>query len=122
MIRLQGLSLRRGSRQVLDGAELTVHAGEKLGLVGANGAGKSSLFGLLLGGLVEDGGSLEFPAHWRVASVAQDVPDTELPASEFVCRGDAALQQALQAMREAERDADGARIAAAAEALELAQA
>ncbi len=122
MIRLQGLSLRRGAKAVLDGADLSVQAGEKLGLVGANGAGKSSLFGLLLGQLIEDGGTLEFPAHWRVASVAQQVPDEDCEAAEFVCRGDGALQDALRASREAERDGDAQRIAAAAEALELAQA
>ncbi|WP_018912461.1 ABC-F family ATP-binding cassette domain-containing protein [Thiomonas sp. FB-6] len=122
MIRLQGLSLRRGAKEVLDQAELTVQPGEKLGLVGANGAGKSSLFALLLGQLIEDGGALEFPAHWRVASVAQQVPDEDCEAAEFVCRGDTALQEALRASREAEHDGDAQRIAAAAEALELAQA
>ncbi|MBU6511552.1 MAG: ATP-binding cassette domain-containing protein [Betaproteobacteria bacterium] len=122
MIRLQGLSLRRGAKVVLDQAELTVQPGEKLGLVGANGAGKSSLFALLLGQLIEDGGTLEFPAHWRVASVAQQVPDEDCEAAEFVCRGDTALQEALRASREAEHDGDAQRIAAAAEALELAQA
>ena len=122
MIRLQGLSLRRGAKAVLEGADLSVQAGEKVGLVGANGAGKSSLFGLLLGQLIEDGGTLEFPAHWRVASVAQQVPDEDCEAAEFVCRGDIALQEALRASREAERDGDAQRIAAAAEALELAEA
>ena len=122
MIRLQGLSLRRGAKVVLDGADLSVQTGEKVGLVGANGAGKSSLFGLLLGQLIEDGGTLEFPAHWRVASVAQQVPDEDCEAAEFVCRGDRALQEALRASREAEREGDAQRIAAAAEALELAQA
>jgi ATP-binding cassette subfamily F protein 3 len=121
MIRLQGLSLRRGARQVLDDAELTVHPGEKVGLVGANGAGKSSLFGLLLGKLVEDAGDFEFPAHWRVASVAQDVPDSDLPATDYVCLADSALQRARDALRVAELAGDGAAIAAAAEALELAQ-
>jgi ATP-binding cassette subfamily F protein 3 len=122
MIRLQGLSLRRGAKVVLDEAELTVQTGEKVGLVGANGAGKSSLFGLLLGQLIEDGGTLEFPSHWRVASVAQQVPDEDCEAAEFVCRGDAALQDALRASHEAGKDGDAQRIAAAAEALELAQA
>ncbi len=122
MIRLQGLSLRRGSRLVLDDAELSVQPGEKLGLVGANGAGKSSLFALLLGGLIEDAGSVDIPQHWRIAAVAQEVPDGDCPAVEFVTLADTALQQALRAMREAERDGDGARVAAAAEALELAQA
>ncbi len=121
MIRLQGLSLRRGARLLLDHAELVVHAGEKVALVGANGAGKSSLFALLQGELAEDAGALQWPADWRVAAVAQQVADSELPAVEFVCRGDRALQQALRALGEAEAAGDGQRIAAAAEALELAQ-
>ena len=121
MIRLQQISLRRGARLVLDAADLVVHAGEKVGLVGANGAGKSSLFGLLQREWIEDSGSLEFPADWRVATVAQQVADSELPAAEFVCQGDRALQRALRELREADAQGDGGRIAAAAEALELAQ-
>ena len=121
MIRLQRISLRRGARLVLDAADLVVHAGEKVGLVGANGAGKSSLFGLLQREWIEDSGSLEFPADWRVATVAQQVADSELPAAEFVCQGDRALQRALRDLREADAQGDGGRIAAAAEALELAQ-
>ena len=121
MIRLQRISLRRGARLVLDAADLVVHAGEKVGLVGVNGAGKSSLFGLLQREWIEDSGSLEFPADWRVATVAQQVADSELPAAEFVCQGDRALQRALRELREADAQGDGRRIAAAAEALELAQ-
>ncbi len=121
MIRLQQISLRRGARLVLDAADLVVHAGEKVGLVGVNGAGKSSLFGLLQREWIEDSGSLEFPADWRVATVAQQVADSELPAAEFVCQGDRALQRALRELREADAQGDGRRIAAAAEALELAQ-
>ncbi|MHB1690804.1 MAG: ABC-F family ATP-binding cassette domain-containing protein [Thiomonas sp.] len=120
MIRLQALTLRRAAKVVLDSADLTIHPGEKVGLVGANGAGKSSLFALLLGHLHEDGGSLDFPTHWRVASVAQNTPDSDLAATDFVCQADAALQEANAAMRAAEAVHDGMALAAAAEALELA--
>ena len=120
MIRLQGITLRRAAKVVLDGADLVVQPGEKVGLVGANGAGKSSLFALLQGHLHEDSGSVEFPAQWRVASVAQDSPDSELPAAEFVRAADAALQAALSAQQDAQARGDGLALAAAAEALELA--
>jgi ATP-binding cassette subfamily F protein 3 len=122
MIRLQAVTLRRAAKVVLEAADLIIHPGEKVGLVGANGAGKSSLFALLLGQLHEDGGVLDFPAHWRVASVAQNAPDSEQPATAFVCQADAALQAAYTAMRNAEAKHDGMALAVAAEALELADA
>jgi len=104
MIRLTDIVLRRGIQVVLDHASLTLHPGDKVGLVGVNGAGKSSLFSLLLGTLHEDAGTLERPANWRLATVAQDVPDTDATATEFVLQGDVALcsaQQALQAATQA---------------------
>ncbi len=122
MIRLQSITLRRAARVVLDAADITIQPGEKVGLVGANGAGKSSLFALLLGQLHEDGGSLVFPAHWRVAAVAQHAPDSSLTATDFVCQADAALQRAIEAMHDAEAKRDGMLLAAAAEAMELADA
>ena len=122
MIRLQSVTLRRASKVVLDGADLTIRPGEKVGLVGANGAGKSSLFALLLGQLHEDTGTVEFPPQWRVASVAQNAPDSDLPATDFVCLADTALQAAQAAMRDAEQRRDGMAQAEAAEALELAGA
>ncbi len=122
MIRLQSITLRRAARVVLDAADITIQPGEKVGLVGANGAGKSSLFALLLGQLHEDGGSLVFPAHWHVAAVAQHAPDSPLAATDFVCQADAALQRAIDSMHDAEAKHDGMLLAAAAEAMELADA
>ena len=101
MIRLTDVVLRRGTQRVLDRASLTLHATDKVGLVGVNGAGKTSLFKLLLGELHEDAGSVERPAGWRVATVAQDVPDTDASATEFVLQGDAALQAAQRALHAA---------------------
>jgi ATP-binding cassette subfamily F protein 3 len=120
MIRLDGVTLRRGAKVVLDRADLVVHPGEKTGIVGPNGAGKSSLFGLLLGTLHEDHGAFHLPSAWRIASVAQQTPDSPLDAVEFVLQGDRALQAARTAITAAERDGDGEALAHAQEAFDLA--
>lgn len=101
MIRLTDVVLRRGTQVVLDRASLTLHPGEKIGLVGVNGAGKTSLFSLLLGQLHEDAGTLEKPTDWRLATVSQDVPDTVAAATEFVLQGDSALCAARQTLQDA---------------------
>ena len=67
MITLKDICLRRGSKLVLDHASATIHPGERVGLVGRNGAGKSSLFALLSGDLHEDSGEFFFPPGWRLA-------------------------------------------------------
>ena len=124
MIRLTDIVLRRGVQTVLDDASLTLHPGEKVGIVGANGAGKTSLFSLLLGNLHEDAGTLEKPANWRLATVAQDVPDSSASAAEFVMAGDVALaaaERALQAaMARPDSEAAGHALAEAQHAFELA--
>ena len=125
MIRLSDIVLRRGVQAVLDGASLTLHPGEKVGLVGANGAGKTSLFSLLLGGLHEDAGTLEKPSNWRMATVAQDVPDSTDSATDFVLQGDSALMAAQRALQSAldrpDHDIDsGHALAEAQHAYELA--
>ena len=107
MIRLSQLSLARGAKPLLEGAELTVHAGERIGLVGANGSGKSSLFALLRGELHGDKGDADLPRHWRIAHVAQETPALERPAVEYVIDGDVNLRN-LE--REAASTHDGTRI------------
>jgi ATP-binding cassette subfamily F protein 3 len=87
---------------------MTVHDGHKIGLIGANGAGKTSLFALLLGELVPDAGNVELPAAWTIAHVAQETPAAPRPAIEFVLDGDAelrAIERELAAV-EAAHDAD----------------
>jgi ATP-binding cassette subfamily F protein 3 len=111
MIILQDVVLRRGAKVLLDGASCVINPGEKVGLVGRNGAGKSSLFRLLDGTLHEDRGEVQVPAQWRMAQVAQDMPDTAQPATDFVVEGDTRLVQARQAVREAEASGDGERMA-----------
>ena len=113
MITLKNVTLRRSVKVLLDGANVTINPGEKVGLVGRNGAGKSTLFGLLNGSLHEDGGDFSFPRQWRLAQVAQDMPETEDSATEFVLQGDtrlselrAALVIAEQRFNESSHDAD----------------
>ena len=113
MIQLKNLTLRRGTKVVLEGASLTLNPGEKVGLVGRNGAGKSSLFALLTGKLQADTGDVEVPAHWQVAEVAQDMPDTDEGATDFVLAGDRVLMAAHAALAEAEAADDGMAIAEA---------
>ncbi|MFN8999293.1 MAG: ATP-binding cassette domain-containing protein [Betaproteobacteria bacterium] len=107
MIRIESLVLSRGTRRLLDGASLAVHAGQKVGLVGSNGCGKSSLFALLLGELLPDAGSAAVPPAWVVAHVEQEVPVLERPAREFVIDGDAELRSIEAALSAAEASADG---------------
>ena len=113
MIVLREVTLRRGAKVVLERASVTLHAGEKVGLVGRNGAGKSSLFGLLLGELHEDAGELQRPRGWRIAHVAQTMPDGTQPATAFVLEGDAPLVEARAALAAAEAAGDGEAIALA---------
>jgi ATP-binding cassette subfamily F protein 3 len=74
MITLKNVTLRRSAKVLLDGATVTINPGEKVGLVGRNGAGKSSLFALLNGGLHEDAGEYYIPTQWSIGQVAQDMP------------------------------------------------
>jgi ATP-binding cassette subfamily F protein 3 len=92
VIRFSSVSLRRGAKLLLERADATVHPGERIGLIGANGSGKSSLFALLRGELHADKGDVEMPAHWRLAHVAQETPALERPALEYAIDGDAALR------------------------------
>jgi ATP-binding cassette, subfamily F, member 3 len=92
VIRLSQVTLRRGAKALLEGSDLTIHAGERIGLIGANGSGKSSLFALLRGELHADKGELELPAYWRIAHVAQETPALERPALEYAIDGDTALR------------------------------
>ena len=107
MIRFSQLSLARGAKLLVEGADLTVHAGERIGLIGANGSGKSSLFALLRGELHADKGDAEIPAHWRVAHVAQETPALERPAVEYAIDGDTALRSLEARLVEAEEANDG---------------
>ncbi|WP_431046557.1 ATP-binding cassette domain-containing protein [Roseateles sp. L2-2] len=111
MITLRNIVLRRGTKVVLDDASVVLQPGEKVGLVGRNGAGKSSLFSLLTDRLHSDKGDVEIPRHWALAEVAQHMPETDMPATEFVLEGDVRLMAARKALEEAEAADDGHAIA-----------
>ncbi len=91
MIILRNISLRRGSKLLLQDANVTIQPGQRLALIGANGCGKSSLFSLLLGELGADAGTIEGMSTLRLSHMAQEVESTTLPAGEYVWRGDALL-------------------------------
>ena len=107
MITLRNITLRRGTKVVLQGANLVLQPGEKVGLIGRNGAGKSSLFAMLTDRLHADTGDVEIPPRWRVGEVAQDMPETEDGATEFVLLGDVPLQAAQAELVAAEASGDG---------------
>ncbi|HEV7617082.1 MAG TPA: ATP-binding cassette domain-containing protein [Burkholderiaceae bacterium] len=93
MIRFQQVSLMRGIKPLLDKVEVTLNPGDKIGLIGANGAGKSSVFAMLRGELHADQGEIDFPAKWRMAYVAQETPALDRPALEYAIDGDITLRR-----------------------------
>jgi ATP-binding cassette subfamily F protein 3 len=99
MIQLADLRLARGPRALLEHAELTLHAGERVGIVGPNGCGKSTLFALLQGEVQPDGGNASLPSGWRIAAMAQEVEGTPQRALDYVLDGDTgfrALERAIE--------------------------
>jgi ATP-binding cassette subfamily F protein 3 len=107
MIVIKNVTLRRGTKIVLQDASVTLQPGEKIGLVGRNGAGKSSLFSLLTHRLQSDAGDVSIPPRWRVSEVAQNMPETDQGATDFVLEGDTRLMEANAALAAAEAADDG---------------
>jgi len=99
MITLKNVTLRRSVKVLLDNTSAIINPAEKVGLVGRNGAGKSTLFGLLNGSLHEDSGDFSYPKQWRMAQVAQDMPETEEGATDFVVNGDSRLAELRLALQ-----------------------
>ncbi len=122
MIQISQVTLRRGVKVVLQNASVTLQPREKVGLIGRNGAGKSSLFALMTNRLQADAGDVDIPPRWRVGEVAQDVPETEDGATDFVLQGDIPLMQAQAALAAAEAADDGHAMAEAHQALDEAGA
>jgi len=110
VIRLSQVTLIRGTKPLLDRAEVALNPGERVGLIGANGSGKTSLFALLRGELHADKGEVDFPRHWRIAHVAQETPALERPAVEYAIDGDAALRDLEKRLSQAEKENDGSLI------------
>jgi ATP-binding cassette subfamily F protein 3 len=110
VIRAQGLTLRRGAKVLLDDAEFVVNPGERVGVVGKNGAGKSSLFALLTGAMDLDAGTLTMPPTWHIATVEQELHSDERPARDYVVDGDSVLR-GLMHQRTQLTDQQGTQIA-----------
>lgn len=107
MLTTQSLSLRRGSRLLFENLNLTIHPGQRVGLTGANGCGKSSLFGLIQGQLQPDSGEISLPSRWVLAQVAQEIPAVDTPALDYVLDGDAELRILQSKLAKAEQEEDG---------------
>ena len=107
MILLRQLSLARGARRLIENADLQVHAGWRVGLVGANGSGKSSLFALLSGELHPESGDCAVPKDWRIATVSQETPALTQGAIEYVLDGDVELREIERRLEAADRAHDG---------------
>jgi len=101
MLTFRNLALRRGEQLLLSGVDLSLHAGCRVGVIGRNGCGKSSLFAVIQGDLEADRGDLELSGRVRIASVAQETPHLPDPAIDFVMSGDAEVWAATRAEREA---------------------
>lgn len=103
MIQLNQLSLQRGTLRLLDKAQLTIHANQKVGIIGANGVGKSSLFKLIMGQLQPDEGDLLLPSNLTISHMAQEVADSDRKALDYILDGDHRLRRIQQQLAEAEQ-------------------
>ncbi|AAV81169.1 ATP-binding cassette domain-containing protein [Idiomarina loihiensis] len=111
MIRAEAITLLRGGDVLFEDSDLQVFPGHRVGLVGRNGCGKSSLFAMLRGELSADSGNIHLPAEWRIASVAQDTPALDKSAIDYVMDGDAEFRQLEAQLAQAESDNNGEAIA-----------
>ncbi|MCP4471793.1 MAG: ATP-binding cassette domain-containing protein [Gammaproteobacteria bacterium] len=111
MLSLSNLALRRSAELLFEAVDMKIYPGQKLGITGANGCGKSSLFALIRGELSADQGDLSLPSTWAVASVAQETRISQRIAIEHVIDGDEELRQVQQRLLQAEAEADAMQIA-----------
>lgn len=111
MITISNLRLQRGSKVLLENANARIDIGQRVGVIGRNGTGKSSLFALLRGELHADAGDVIIPAHWVLAHVAQEMPETDESALDYVLAGDAELVELNAELARAEQADDGTQIA-----------
>ena len=118
MLNFKKIVLRRGTKVVLSQATATIQVGEKVGLIGRNGAGKSSLFALITRQLQEDQGEWSMPENWEISQVEQHIPETDQGATDFVLEGDLRLGRVLAELHQAEQRDDGEAMALAHAALD----
>jgi len=111
MLKFTQLSLRRGPRELLQDINLTIHHGQRVGITGSNGVGKSSLFALILGSLHADSGDVFLPKNLVIAHVAQETPALDTTALEYVLDGDVQLRQLEKETKDAEENEQGEALA-----------
>ncbi|MCK5722440.1 MAG: ATP-binding cassette domain-containing protein, partial [Gammaproteobacteria bacterium] len=111
MLKFSQLSLRRGPRELLQNVNFTIHNGQKVGITGSNGVGKSSLFALILGQLHADAGDIFLPKDLVIAHVAQETLALDSSAIEYVLDGDVQLRQLEEKIRNAEKNNEGETLA-----------
>ena len=111
MLKFSQVSLRRGSKELLHDMNLTIHAGQKVGITGGNGVGKSSLFALIQGTLQADEGEVSYPKNIKTAHVAQETPALDKTAVEYVLDGDIELRELEKKIANAENNNDGEALA-----------
>jgi len=111
MLKLSNVSLRQGTKVLFENVSFTVHAGQRVGISGANGCGKSSLFAMVLDSLQPDSGDFSIQSGFVIAHVAQELTATEQAAIEFVIDGDKELRDIQQKIAQAEEQHDGHRAA-----------
>ena len=112
MLTLANVRLRRGPQILVDAASTGIFRGEKVGIVGRNGSGKSTLLALIKGELWPDAGEYSAPPNLAMASVAQELPDSDAPLAEYILDGDLELRAVEAQLAQAEKNADGVRIGA----------
>ena len=105
MLALTNIELRRGPKVLIENASFQAHAGQRIGVIGANGCGKSSLFAMFLGQLEPDAGELVLDPRYEIAHVAQESPHGEGSAIDYVMDGDRELRQVQAAIAAGEADA-----------------
>lgn len=106
MITLDNISLQRGSKLLFEQASFSIFAKQKIGVVGANGSGKSSLLGLILGEFIPDAGNLKIQSNIKIAYLSQEIPNTSLSAVNYVIKGDTVLSPILEQIEAAEKNND----------------
>ena len=111
MIEIKNLTLQRGLKVLLNQASATITPRQRIGLIGKNGTGKSSLFALLKNEITHDSGEISIPKNWKLAAVSQETPALDISALDYVLQGDADLQQLQAALQRAEVENNGALIA-----------
>lgn len=111
MITLKNIHLQLGHKTLFDGLNLTIHAGQKIGLVGVNGSGKTTLFSLLERETKEDGGEFYMPPNWHISHLEQEIPSLSISALEYVLEGDQKRAALLEQLTVAENEHDGMKIA-----------